>query len=68
VSLERTERFAASLIGLPEHDALEAAHAQGIETRIAGRDGSAFPVRSDMRFSRVNLVIEVGIVAQAEAS
>ena len=66
-ALERTERFAASLIGLPEHAALEAAKAQGFETRIAGREGSVFPVRADLRFSRVNLVIEAGLVARAVA-
>jgi hypothetical protein len=66
--LDRTERFAKTLVGQREADALHAAEALGITVGIAGRDGRLFPLRTDMRFSRVNLVIDDGIVTQARAS
>jgi hypothetical protein len=68
LALERTERIAETLIGQREREAVQAAESQGITVRIAGRDGSSFPLRADMRFSRVNLVIEEGVVTQAVAS
>jgi hypothetical protein len=66
--LARTEQFAATLVGQREGDAIHAAEALGITVRIAGRDGHSFPLRTDMRFSRVNLVIDDGVVTQARAS
>jgi hypothetical protein len=67
-ALERTERIADSLVGQSEQRAVEDCEAQGITVRIAGRDGEAFPLQADMQFSRVNLVINAGIVTQAAAS
>jgi hypothetical protein len=66
--LDRTERIAETLVGQTERAATEAAEAQGITVRIASREGESFPLRADMRFSRVNLVIERGVVTQARAS
>ncbi len=67
-ALERTEQFAASLIGQAEQDAVVASEAQGFAVRIAQRDGENFVLRADMQFSRVNLVIENGIVTEVLAS
>ena len=67
-ALERTERFAESLIGLDEQDAVAASAAQGFAVRIARRDGESFVLRADLQFSRVNLDIENGIVIEVLAS
>ena len=67
-ALDQTERFAETLVGQTERAALEAAEAQGITVRVTGRDGETFAQRADMRFSRVNLVIESGVVTDAVAS
>jgi hypothetical protein len=67
-ALERTEQFAESLIGQYEQDAVAASEAQGFAVRIARRDGENFLLRADMQFSRVNLVIENGIVTEVRAS
>ena len=67
-ALERTERIAEGLVGQSEQSAIQAAEAQGVTVRIAGRDGQNFILSADMRFSRVNLVIEAGVVTQALAS
>jgi hypothetical protein len=67
-ALERTEQFADSLIGQSEQDAVAASEAQGFAVRIAQRDGESFVLRADMEFSRVNLVIENGIVSEVLAS
>ena len=55
-------------MGQSEQSAIQAAEARGVTVRIAGRDGQSFILSADMRFSRVNLVIEAGVVTQALAS
>jgi hypothetical protein len=67
-ALERTEQFAASLIGQQEQDAVAASEAHGFAVRVARRDGENFVLRADMQFSRVNRVIENGIVSEVLAS
>lgn len=66
-ALLRTERIAEALVGHSEASARDAAEAQGISVRIAGRDGQSFLLRADMRFARVNLMVEAGVVTQALA-
>ena len=66
-ALERTERIADALVGLREQRAVEVAEAQGLTVRVAGRDGQRFPLRADLRFTRVDLVVEAGVVTQAWA-
>ena len=68
IALERTERIAATLVGQTEDAARSAADEEGIAVRIAARDGQSFPLRADMQFSRVNLVIDGGVVTDAVAS
>ena len=67
-ALERTERIAATLVGQTEDAARSVAEDQGITVRIAARDGQSFPLRADMQFSRVNLVVDGGVVTNAVAS
>ena len=67
-ALERTERLAETLVGQSEADAVEAARSHGITVRIAERDGIRFVLRSDMRFSRITLVIDAGVVTGAVAN
>jgi hypothetical protein len=68
VTFERTERIAETLVGQSERSARSAAEAQGITVRIAGRDGRTFYLTVDLRFSRINLMVEDGVVTQARAS
>ena len=68
IALERAERIAATLVGQTEDAARSVAEDQGITVRIAARDGQSFPLRADMQFSRVNLVIDGGVVTDAVAS
>jgi len=55
-------------VGQTEDAARSAAVDEGITVRIAARDGQSFPLRADMQFSRVNLVIDGGVVTDAVAS
>jgi hypothetical protein len=55
-------------VGQTEDAARSTAEDEGITVRIAARDGQSFPLRADMQFSRVILVIERGVVTEAVAS
>ena len=63
--LERSEEFAATLIGLPEQEAVEAIEAEGLIARVVARDGEYYAVTLDYSVSRINLVIESGLVTEA---
>jgi hypothetical protein len=65
--LQRTEEFALTVIGLAEQDAIEAIEADGMIARVIARDGEYFIVTEDFVYSRINLVIESGLVTEATA-
>jgi len=65
--LQRTEEFALTVIGLAEQDAIDAIEAEGLIARVVARDGEFFAVTADFVYSRINLVIESGQVAEATA-
>lgn len=63
--LERSEEFAATLIGLAEQDAIDAIEAEGLVPRVIARDGEYYTVTEDYSVSRINLVTESGLVTEA---
>ena len=63
--LERSEEFAATLIGLAEQEAVGAIEAEGLTPRVVARDGEYYAVTEDYSVSRINLVIELGVVTEA---
>lgn len=63
--LERSEEFAATLIGLVEQEAVDAIEAEGLIPRVVARDGEYYAVTEDYSVSRINLVIESGLVTEA---
>ena len=63
--LERSEAFAATLIGLAEQEAVDAIEAEGLIARVVAREGEYYAVTEDYSVSRINLVIDSGLVAEA---
>lgn len=62
--LEKTEEFAATVIGLGEQEAITAIEGEGLIARVVARDGEYFAVTADYSVSRINLVIELGLVVE----
>ena len=62
---ERSEAFAATLIGMSEQDAIAAIEDEGLIARVVARDGEYFMVTEDYSVSRINLVIENDRVTEA---
>jgi hypothetical protein len=52
-------------IGLPPKEAKQKAADDGLETRLAGRDGTCFAMTMDYRSDRVNFYVEDGVVVVA---
>jgi hypothetical protein len=50
------------LIGLTEDEAVQAAEAAGLVSRVVSRDGTQFPITKDYRLSRLNLTVNDGLV------
>ena len=65
--LQRTEEFALTVIGLAEQDAVDAIEAEGLIARVVAREGEYYVVTEDFVYSRINLVIESGLVTEATA-
>ncbi len=65
--LRRTEEFALTVIGLAEQDAIDAIEAEGLIARVVAREGEYYVVTEDFAYSRINLVIESGLVTEATA-
>lgn len=65
--LRRTEEFALTVIGLAEQDAVDAIEAEGLIARVVAREGEYYVVTEDFAYSRINLVIESGLVTEATA-
>jgi hypothetical protein len=63
--LERSEEFAATVIGLTEQEAIDAIEAEGLIARVVARDGEFYAVTEDYSVSRINLVVEAGLVTEA---
>ena len=63
--LERSEAFAATLIGMTEAEAIAAIEAEGLIARVVARDGEYFMVTEDYSVSRINLEIEDDLVIEA---
>ena len=62
-SLDDPETASTSdLIGLTEDDAVQAAEAAGLVSRVVSRDGMQFPITKDYLLSRVNLTVNDGMV------
>jgi hypothetical protein len=64
--VERTEGFAATLVGMDETIARATAEVAGFAIRIRQRDAESFVLRMDFQPSRLNLTIHGGIVTTAE--
>lgn len=62
---EASEEYLNSYNGMSENDAVIRAEADNYTVRIIGRDGELFPVTMDYSTSRINFVIEKGVVTQA---
>jgi hypothetical protein len=55
-----------SVVGMTKDDALAALKRQGLSVRITREEGKSFMCTADVRFDRMNLHIEGGIVTRAE--
>ena len=62
---ERTEAFAATVIGMSESDAIAAIEAEGYVARVVARDGEYFMVTEDYSVTRINLVVVDDTVTEA---
>jgi hypothetical protein len=62
---ERSEVFAATLIGMTEDAAIAAIVAEGLTARVVARNGENFMVTEDYSVSRINLVIDNDVVTAA---
>lgn len=62
---KQAQRVAREVVGMTEAEAVAAARAQGLTTRVVKRDGQEFPVTMDYRTDRINLVITDGDVTRA---
>ena len=62
---ERTEAFAATVIGMTEVDAIAAIEAEGYVARVVARDGEYFMVTEDYSVTRINLVVVDDRVTEA---
>lgn len=56
------EALATRLIGLPEAAALALAEVERHPARVVKRDGRSLMRRMDLRFGRLNLDVDAGIV------
>jgi len=56
---------APDVVGLTEAEATAVAEQLGYTVRVVARDGEAYMVTRDLRWDRVNLVIEAGVVTDA---
>jgi hypothetical protein len=63
--LERTEAFAATVIGMTEAEAITAIEDAGFIARVVARDGEYFAVTEDYSVSRINLVVVDDRVTEA---
>lgn len=61
-----TEQAAEDVLGLSEAEAVEYLERDGLTARIVMRDGEGYAVTDDLRMDRVNLVVEEGLVIDAE--
>ena len=62
---ERTEAFAATVIGMSESEAIAAIEAEGYVARVVARDGEYFMVTEDYSVTRINLVVVDDTVTEA---
>lgn len=66
-ALERTRAVADQLVGLDLHDANALAVRSGCLLREVKRDGISFTVTADLRWNRINIGTEGGVVVEASA-
>lgn len=62
---ERTEAFAATVIGMSESEAIAVIEAEGYVARVVARDGEHFMVTEDYSVTRINLVVVDDTVTEA---
>lgn len=61
-SSEPARELTDGLIGLTEAAAVDEAESGGWVARVVARDGEYYPVTKDYRLTRVNLIVDGGIV------
>ena len=59
----RAQSLAPQLVGLAEEDARVLAHQHDCEVRVASRDGEAYMLTLDYVPSRLDVVVEDGVVS-----
>lgn len=62
---ERTQAFAATVVGMTEPGAVAAIEAAEYVARVVARDGEYFMVTEDYVVTRINLVVVNGLVTEA---
>ncbi len=60
------EQAAQDVLGRSEEEAVRHLEREGLTVRVVMRDGEGYPVTDDLRTDRVNLVVEDGLVVDAE--